>query len=181
MKGVGRRYLLLACACFWLFAMPVQAEDQETIKPGIFAGGIELSGMTREQAEAAVEEYVDGLRNTQIVLQYIPGKEVTVTAGDLGITWANTEIVTEALEIGLRGNVIERYKILKDLQHENKVYPVELSFDVQKISDVLTGSCAGYDQEAVDFGLVREEGVFRIVEGQGRESRPDSDLFGDAL
>ena len=162
----GRLCLMLACACFWLFAMPVQAEDQETIKPGIFAGEIELSGMTGEQAQAAIEEYVDSLRNTQIVLQYAPGMEITVTAGDLGIAWANTEIVTEALEIGTRGNVIERYKILKDLEHENKIYPVELTFDVQVISDVLTGKCAGYDQEAIDYGLVRENGEFRIVEGQ---------------
>lgn len=165
-KIAGRFYFVLACACFWLFAMPVQAEDQQTIKPGIFAGEIDLSGMTGEQAETAVEEYVDSLRDTQIILLYADDIEVTVTAGDLGIAWVNREIVTEALEIGTCGNVIERYKILKDLEHENKIYRIDLSFDISKMNTILTEKCSVFDQEAVDFDLVRENEEFRIVEGQ---------------
>ena len=158
--------LALMLVCFLLFGVPVRAQGEETIKPGIFAGDIELSGMTEEQAKAAVEAYVESLKGTEIVLQYNSDAEVTVTAGELGITWANTEIVTEAAEIGTRGNVIERYKVLKDLEHENKVYPIELSFDIQGISNILTEKCTGYDQEAVDYGLIRENGVFQIIEGQ---------------
>lgn len=156
----------LVLACILLFGMPVRAQGGETIKPGIFAGDIELSGLTEEQARAAVEAYVDGLRGTEIVLLYSDGVEVTVTAGELGIDWANKEIVTEAAEIGTKGNVIERYKVLKDLEHENRVYPIELSFDIQKISDILTDKCAGYDQEAVDYLLTRKDGEFQITEGQ---------------
>lgn len=152
--------------CFLLFGMPVRAEGEETIKPGIFAGNIELSGMTKAQAEAAVEAYVEGLKDIEIVLQYSSQAEVRVTAGELGIAWENTEIVAEAAEIGTRGNVIERYKILKDLEHENKVYPIELCFDIQGINNILTEKCAAYDQEAVDYGLVRENGEFQIIEGQ---------------
>lgn len=156
----------LMLVCFLLFGMPVRAEGTETIKPGIYAGDIELSGMTEEQAKAAVEAYVESLKDTQIVLQYGTVAEVTVTAGELGIAWANAEIVTEAAEIGTRGNVIERYKVLKDLEHENKVYPIELSFNIQEISNILTHKCAGYDQEAVDYRLTRENGAFQIIEGQ---------------
>ncbi|MCM1058424.1 MAG: VanW family protein [Firmicutes bacterium] len=167
-KKIGRGGLCLALTlvCFLLFGIPVRAEGGETIKPGIYAGDIELSGMTREQAEAAVEAYVKSLEETRIVLQYGTAAEVTVTAGELGIAWANPEIVTEAAELGTRGNVIERYKMLKDLEHENKIYPIELSFDIQTISNILTDKCAVYDQEAVDYGLVREDGEFRIIQGQ---------------
>lgn len=159
-------FFALTAVCFLLFGMPVRAESEETIKPGIFAGDIELSGMTRDQAEAAVEAYVESLKDIEIVLQYHSDAAVKVTAGELGIAWANTEIVTEAAEIGTQGNVIERYKVLKDLEHENKVYPIELSFDIQGISNILTEKCAGYDQEAVDYGLTRENGEFQIIEGQ---------------
>lgn len=149
-----------------LSGMSVRAQGEETIKPGIFAGDIELSGMTEAQAKAAVEAYVDSLRDTEVVLLYGSDAEVAVTAGELGIAWANPEIVTEAAEIGTRGNVIERYKILKDLEHENKVYPIELSFDIRGISNILTEKCAGYDQEAIDYRLIRENGKFQIIEGQ---------------
>lgn len=158
--------LVLISVCFMLFGTSAFAMEEETIKPGIFAGDIELSGMTQAQAKAAVEAYVESLKGTEIVLRYSSDAEVTVTAGELGIAWANPEIVTEAAEIGTRGNVIQRYKILKDLEHENKVYPIELSFDIQEISNILTEKCAGYDQRAVDYGLIRENGEFRIIEGQ---------------
>ncbi len=158
--------ITLMAAFFLMFGTTVRAEEEDTIKSGIFAGNIDLSGMTKAQAEAAVEEYVSSLEGTEILLQYASEAEVSVTAGDLGISWANREIVTEAAEIGTRGNVIERYKILKDLEHENKIYPIELSFNIQGISDILTGKCVVYDQEAVDYGLTRENDEFRIIEGQ---------------
>ena len=167
-KRIGRSgcCLVLLSVCFLFFGTEARAADQATVKPGIFAGNIELSGMTEAQARAAVEGYVDSLKDTEVVLLYSPDTEVRVTAGELGIAWANPEIVTEAIEIGTRGNVIERYKILKDLEHENKVYPIELSFDMQGISDILTKKCAVYDRDAADYGLTREDGEFQIIEGQ---------------
>lgn len=164
--GLGGLCLAWMSVLFLQSGILVRAAEEETIKPGIFAGNIELSGMTEAQAKSAVENYVSSFRDTKIVLQYAPGVEVPVTAGELGLAWANTEIVTEAMEIGTRGNVIERYKILKDLEHENKVYPIEVCFDIREISRILTEKCASYDQEAVDFGLVRENGQFQILEGQ---------------
>ena len=91
--------------------------------------------------------------------------DVTTTAGDLGVTWKNPELVQEALELGTHGNVIERYKILMDLQHENYVYPIELDFDLQAINDLLT-RCTKYDQEAINVSLKRDGGKFTVVEGQ---------------
>jgi len=141
------------------------AEDKDTIKTGIFAGDMELSGMSAEQAEAALNAYVDGLRETEITLLAGGNHPVVVTAGDLGIEWGNPELVTEAMEVGTHGNVIERYKILKDLEHENLVYPVELDFDLQAINDVLSNECVKYDVKAVNTGLKRENGEFEVVEG----------------
>lgn len=168
MKGfMMKKYCpVLLLICFLLPGMAAQAKEDGRIKPGIFAEDIDLSGMTEEQADAAVEAYVDGLRDREIILVYRPGAEVRTTAGELGIAWANTEIISEAANIGTSGNVIERYKTLKDLEHENKVYPIELTFDVQVINDILTEECELFDQEAVDYDLVREGGEFRIIEGQ---------------
>lgn len=166
-KFVKRGYFLLfAIIGMLLFDMQAQAKDGDTIKTGIFAGNIDLSGMTASEAKVAVEEYVAGLQDTEITLLAAEDKEVTVTAGELGVTWANPESVDEAAEIGTRGNVIERYKTLKDLEHENKVYPIQLSFDLQAINDILTEKCARYDKEAVNVSLKRENGEFQLVEGQ---------------
>lgn len=159
-------YLALWAVCLTLCAATAQAREQDTIKGGIFAGGIDLSGMTGQEAAAAVEGYVAGLRGVEITLVAAAGAEVTVTAGELGIAWANPEIVTEAVEIGSHGNVIERYRILKDLEHENRIFPIRLCLDMQKVSDILTDRCVRYDVQAVNVSLERVDGVFCVVEGQ---------------
>ena len=148
------------------FSAATQAQGEDTIKTGIYAGDINLSGMTQDQASAAVEEFVGSLEEIEIVLVAAGGNQVTVTAGELGVAWNNPELVTEAVELGTKGNVIERYKMLKDLEYENKVYPIELSFDLQAINDILISECVKYDAEAVDASLVRENGQFRVIEGQ---------------
>ena len=39
--------------------------------------------------------------------------------------------------LGTQGNVIQRYKAMKDLLFENKVYDIELDFDVAAINDII--------------------------------------------
>ena len=118
------------------------------------------------EASQAVESYVEGMEDTEITLLAADDTEVTVTAGELGVYWANPELVSEAAEVGSRGNVIERYKLLKDLEKENLVLPIEISFDLQAISDILLERCAQYDVKAEDATLVRENGEFRVVGGR---------------
>lgn len=158
-------YSALAFVGLLLCGMTAQAEESDTIKNGIFAGDVNLSGMTAAEASAAVEAYVEGLKDTEIVLITSGDTEITVTAGDFGIAWANTELVPEALAVGKSGNVIERYKIMKDLEHENLVYPIELSFSLSAIRTVIEEKCTGYDMEAASWTLKRENGEFQIVEG----------------
>lgn len=144
----------------------VLAKEDNTIKTGIFAEGIELSGKTKAEARAAIEAYVEELQSVEITLQAADENEVVVTAGDLAVSWNNPELVDEAMELGRRGNVIQRYKALKDLEQENKVFDIELQFDIQLINDILTNKCAKYDREAVNVSLKRENGEFQVVEGQ---------------
>ena len=166
-----RFFLRKGCLCAFLFGcilcfgISAQAKDGGTIKKGIYAGNIELSGMTEEEATQAVQGFVDGLQGVEIKLLAAGDREVVATAGQFGIEWANPELVQEAMEVGTHGNVIQRYKVMKDLEHNNLIYKIEISFDLQAISDFLTYNCCQYDIDAVDWSLVREDGEFRIVEG----------------
>ena len=156
---------VLVFACLLMLGLQAKAESNDVIKKGIFAGDVELSGMDAAQAEAAVEAYVESLRDVEITLLAAGDAQVPVTAGQLGVAWANREIVSQALEVGIHGNVIERYKMLKDLERENLVYPIELSFDLQAVTDILMGECVPHDVKAEDATLVREDGSFQVIGG----------------
>lgn len=149
-----------------MFGMTVQAKGNDTIKTGVFADGIDLSGKTRPEATATIEAYVEELKAVEITLLAAGDKEVKTTVGDLGIIWVNQDLVTEALELGSHGNIIERYKMLKDLEHDNYVFELEFDFDIEAINNILAEKCAKYDQEAINVSLKKVDGEFQVVEGQ---------------
>lgn len=152
----------LAC-----FGMKVQAKgDENRIKKGIYADTVDLSGLTQEEALAAIENYVDNIKNVEITLVAAKNTEVVVTARELGIAFSNPQLVTEALQLGRKGNIIQRYKELKDLEHHNKVFKVELVCDVHAIDSILLERCVPFDQKAVNTSLKRKEGAFVLMEGQ---------------
>ena len=85
--------LLTAAAAAFLFlgtGREAYAAPNDTIQEGVTADGIDLSGMTKDQATAAIQGYVDGLEQTEIFLQAQDGQGVSVTAGELGVSWKNT-------------------------------------------------------------------------------------------
>ena len=159
-------YALLLAVMTLMFGMTVQAKTNDTIKSGIYADSVDLSGKTSAEAEAAIEAYVEELKSVEITLLAADNNEVKTTAGDLGITWSNKELVSEARELGTQGNIIERYKMLKDLEHDKYIFTIEFDFDIEAINNILTQEATKYDQEAVNASLKRENGVFTVVEGQ---------------
>ena len=161
----GCGMFLLSTVLLFGSGLTVDAAEK-TIKQGIYIGPVEVGGMTVTEAEAAVEEYVEGLGRKTIILEAANEGEVQVTAKDLGITWANKEIIEEAAEMGRQGNVIVRYKMMKDLQHDNVRFDLEFTYDVNAINTILSEQCVSFDSQVVDAGLTREEDSFVVHEGQ---------------
>ena len=159
--------VLGAAFCLTLFMGTVSyAKEDNTYKDGIFVGDISLAGMTKEEAKVAVDDYITSLKESHISFLLAEDNRVAVYAGDLGLAWANPQVLEEAIDLGKQGNIIERYKTGMDLVHENKVYPIEISIDKAAITSVLEDKCRVYDREAKDYSLKRKDDAFVIEEGQ---------------
>lgn len=143
----------------------VKAEEVDTIHEGVYVSDVDVSGMTAEEAKAAVEEKVQELGSKTITLK-VEGSSVSATAGDLGLTWENQEVVEEAVGLGKSGNVVKRYMDNKDLEHEPKVYDLDFSADEDEIQSYVENECGTLNQEAKDGSLTRENGYFEIVPGE---------------
>ena len=142
-----------------------EAGTEKTIPNGVYVESVDLSGMTEQQATEAVEAYVESLKERSITLIAVGDNEETVTPGELGMTWTNPELVQDAMELVTGKNLIQRYKAIKDLEREPKVYDLELGFDYQAVSDILTERFTRYDIPAEDYRLTRQDGEFVIHEG----------------
>lgn len=135
------------------------------ISDGIYAGKIDLSGLSETEAVTAVSNYVTKLGETQITLNCVSGNQVSVPLSSMGLYWRNTDLVREALSLGQSGNIVKRFKELSDLKRTNKIYPVELGVDDQKIKNIIESECTKYDIEAEDALMKRNNGSFEITPG----------------
>lgn len=152
-------------AAAFLLSGNVAKASKLTIREGIYAEEESLAGMTAQEADAMIRDKIAKMGSSFVTLIAADGNEVTVTADALGIAWANPEIITEAVRIGTEGNVIQRYKALKDLEMQPEVYDIELRFDIAAINDVLVEHCVKYDVKPQDAALTRVDDEFQITEG----------------
>ena len=168
MKTVLMTAAMLVCvfACTAVAGKTVYAAPNDTIQTGISADGMDLSGMTQEQAQGAVQSYVNELGQAQVQLQAQDGQSVSISLSELGISWKNPELVSEAVSLGKKGNIVARYKAEKDLQNKGKNYPVVLDFDKEAIRQAVTERCSKFNVEAIDAHLTRVDGSFQIEDGQ---------------
>ena len=168
MKTVLMTAAMLVCvfACTAVAGKTVYAAPNDTIQTGISADGMDLSGMTQEQAQGVVQSYVNELGQAQGQLQAQDGQSVSISLSELGISWKNPELVSEAVSLGKKGNIVARYKAEKDLQNKGKNYPVVLDFDKEAIRQAVTERCSKFNVEAIDAHLTRVDGSFQIEDGQ---------------
>ena len=157
MKTVLMTAAMLVCvfACTAVAGKTVYAAPNDTIQTGISADGMDLSGMTQEQAQGVVQSYVNELGQAQVQLQAQDGQSVSISLSELGISWKNPELVSEAVSLGKKGNIVARYKAEKDLQNKGKNYPVVLDFDKEAIRQAVTERCSKFNVEAIDAHLTR--------------------------
>lgn len=137
----------------------VFAKNDTTICKGVFIDQVDVSQMTGKQARAAVEEYVENLRTKRVAVM-VSDNIVQTDLGSLGYTADYTDAVEQALNFGRTGNLIKRYKELKDIEHGNVVLPLTYTFDMKKIRDWVENSVSAYNTPPVNATVKRENGKF---------------------
>ena len=113
-----RRGMLTVITALFIgfLSMGVTVNAEEKIESGIYADEINISGMTVSEARDAVQNYVDSFGEVQITLHAVDDQAIVLTASEAGLKWENPEIIEEAAGLGKDGNIVQCYKILKDLE-----------------------------------------------------------------
>ena len=146
-------------------AAHLRAETEDRIADGVYIGSIDVGGMTEQEAKTAIDAYVEGA-DTAVFTLAVGQKSIEVSAAEMGVSVSGADVVQEAMDVGRVGNIIKRYKDKKDLEHGNKVIPMELTVDRAAVTAILEEKAEELNQEAVNNGLIREDGEFKIIEGE---------------
>lgn len=171
MKKNWKKYLsiagmLVTLSLAAIIVVPVNAETKETdtIPQRVYFGDICVGGMTQDEAKAAVQEHMNEMLAQVITLQ--AGKNtIQVPVSQFGLTWRNPEIAAEAAGLGKSGNLITRYKAMKDLENEDKVYELAFDVDTQKAKEYIEAHAQELNTEAIDADVTRENGEFTVIPG----------------
>lgn len=139
------------------------ADEDVVISDGIFIGGIEVGGMTAREASRAVQQKVEQMGEATVTLM-MGDTPITATLNSLGLEWENKEIIDEVENLGTTGNIVQRYKDQKDLEHQNKEYEIAFSVDEEKARSFVEG-CSIYNSEPVNGTVYTQSDGTPGVEG----------------
>ena len=161
--------LLLVAAGTFLFTnesmFKAEVPADAKIEKGVYIGGIDVSGMTAEEATAAVDAYVETVKAQTITLVG-PKGNLELTLEDMGLTARTEAAVQEAVAVGSTGNLVSRFKALKDLEKENYVVDMGFAIDKQLVGETLYKKASKINIETIDNGIKLENGKFIYVPGQ---------------
>ena len=164
MAGSVMAILAVTVCIVMQMTVNIKAEDNERIVDGVYIGDINVGGMTEEEATAAIDSYIENATNAEFVLA-VDDRNIIVSAEQMGLSVEANNAVQEAMDICRSGNLIKRYKDSKDLEQGNKVIPMPVTVDHNALTTLLGNHLAELNIEAVDNGLIRENGAFTFVEG----------------
>ncbi len=145
------------------------ASEDEVVTKGVYIDSIHIGGMTVKEAEQAVNDYVSNLQSKTITVN-IDGNNEVITLSDLNYHYEKNNYIEEALEIGKYGNLIKRYKELKDIEESNLVYKLNFKIDDEKLAEFIETKGNQYNIPAVNATVSRVGGKFVYTnESKGRK------------
>lgn len=163
---MGRRRFYLSAILFLSIFLAINgkadyasAKENKRITKGVFIDAVDVSNMTKEEAEDAVDEYIGVLRSRGIAIM-VGENTVFKTLGDLGYTYEPNDNIRQALDLGTAGNLIKRYKDLKDIEQGSIVYPLTFKIDENSLKIILETEVSAYNIEPVNASVSRKNGKF---------------------
>ncbi|HHU73146.1 MAG TPA: hypothetical protein GXZ28_00775 [Clostridiales bacterium] len=137
----------------------VSAEEANRICKGVFIDAVNVGGMTKEEAEAAIEDYIAELRNKDLAI-LANDNVVYAELADIDYDYIPNDNIEKALAFGKSGNLIKRYKDLKDIEYGSIVLPLSYTFDENKLRQIIIEEVGAYDIAPVNATLARKDNKF---------------------
>ncbi len=142
-----------------------ETQTQRTVQDGITLEGQSVGGMTKDQVQAIADSILEERRSAIITIHGMDDENVTVSAGNLGMTWTNSDVADTIINYGHAANIIARYKQEKDLAVNGADFTIELDFNQDQIRTFIENNCSSWNVQAVNASMTRANGGFQFTDG----------------
>ncbi len=141
------------------------ASREGTIPEHVSIEGISVAGQTASEADAVVQQYVDGFSGVTFTLG-AEDRQITAMAWDVGLAARNADVVNQALRYGQDGQLLERFTILQDRSKGvEKDFQISLTSTNSNILAFLEAHAQELNRAPVEYELVRQDGAFQVLGG----------------
>lgn len=150
------------------------ADEEQRVVPGVYVDEIDIGGMTEDEAKKALEEYVQKLGQTKITV-HSDDNIIETTVSEFGYKMKKNDFIEHGLNVGTTGNVVQRYKELKDVENGGLKLKAEFEYDKSLIEAFVADECTKKDVKAKEPQMIKKnndyikgdscEGLFNYKEG----------------
>lgn len=137
--------------------------DIPVVYPGISIGGMDVGGLSRQEEQKKIDDYVSSVRNETITLQ-VGKKEKAFPLEEIGMTCGNPQVTEEAYQYGKTGNFIERIRTVYQLTKEPRNYKLGFSFDKKKAEKKIRSVEKSFLAKKKDATITRKNGKFIVTQ-----------------
>lgn len=129
---------------------------------GVIIDGIDVSGMTKEEAQSAVDSHINEITSRTVKI-IINDDVVETTFAELGLSSDGSDYVSDAFEIGKTGNFIERMLELGSVSAEDTTYSLKYTVDENMVKDFVKEKCTVFDVKVKNSKLKYKNGKFKAT------------------
>lgn len=158
--------VLFAFCSFIIIGNAPQAyagEGATRIPKGVFIDEVDISGMTVSEADTAIEDFINKLQSKEIAIR-VGGETVITNLDELGYDYVPNNHINDAMNLGTSGNLIKRYKDLKDIEQGKVVFSLDFTIDEEKITKLVETKVSAYNIKPINATVVRKNGGFQYTD-----------------
>ncbi|MDX9916461.1 MAG: VanW family protein [Gudongella sp.] len=133
---------------------------------GVAVGGVQVGGLTREEARDKLKNELEkdfGNRGITILSDIEPFNEVFISYDRLGFTYDYETALSEAFKVGRDGNVIERFKRIKELETKPVFVEIDSEYSFLMLEKELQDIADSYRQPPQDAEFSFENGIIKVI------------------
>lgn len=165
--------LIVLVICGVMFGRYIKEHDNGKILNGVFIGQTDVSGMTEKEAEKAVEETLAASSQETIHFQLENGSGFDIVLEHLGFDAENAkEAVSGAVSYGKKGNVFQRYRLIRKSEKKElkKQFDLNYTVDEEKTIQQLTWQVQPLLATPINAAVTQGASGVELVEGRDGEA-----------
>ncbi|MCR5691293.1 MAG: VanW family protein [Eubacterium sp.] len=158
----GRAILVLiimffAIIIYMMVAYKMVKPDDDKITQGVSIENVDVSGMTRGQAQEAIGQLMDKLSARTLEVD-VNGDKVSTTMAEIGYACVTGPAIDQAMSVGKTESALSNYSELKRVEREGQNFDLEFTYSEDSLSKFVKKKCGSKCTKAKNSKIKMKNG-----------------------